>query len=280
MITEPFELHRPSDLSEALEIKAQTGDDSVWYAGGTELLLAMKMGVMRPLHLIDLKRIPNFSSVQITDDRIVVHGAATHAEIVAATTNRPEWKALNALFRGIGNSRVRASGTLAGNLAFAEPRSDPACYLTAVGATVTVNAKGNDERTVPLDGFVIGPYVTRLADDEVITRVEIPNARRLVYSRFKTLERPTVGVTVVAGDQAGASRVVVGAGADMPTVCLGATAALDRGESPRTVGSTAAGEVELIEDVAGSADYKAHLVSVLVERAARTLAQEKEEGIG
>lgn len=274
MITEPFELHRPANLDEALAIKAETGDDSAWYAGGTELLLAMKMGVMAPDHLIDIKRLSGFTGVEVNDGTIVVNGAATHADIIRATAGRPEWESLNALFRGVGNSRVRASGTLAGNLAFAEPRSDPACYLAAVGATVTLASSGGATRSIPMDEFIVGPYTTQLEDTELIVKVEIPRPSEIVYSRFKTLERPTVGVAVARGPELDTARVVVGAGTYAPTVCQRATAALASGESPRQIGELAAEEVEFMEDVTGSADYKAHLVTVLLERAIRQLSEE------
>ncbi len=112
------------------------GDDGSVYAGGTELLLAMRHGALRYSHLVDVKVLPGFDSIQLRDNWIEIGAGATHRAIEHSPLVCGNLGVLSALEARVANVRVRASGTLGGNLCFAEPHSDPATLLLALDALV------------------------------------------------------------------------------------------------------------------------------------------------
>lgn len=274
-----FELHRPEGLDEALELRDRLGDDAALYAGGTELLMAMQMGLVSCGHLIDLKRIPALRGVEAVEGGVRIGATATHRDIELAPCVRERLPALAELERGVANVRVRAAGTLVGNLAFADPHADPAPLLVALGATVQL-ASVAGARTLPVEGLVLGAYETAVAGNEVITSVFVPHldGRRAAYAAFRVLERPTVGIAVVGA-------VLDGAFAEPPAVVVGAV-----DEAPRRVWSTgvegrsatdvatelgdaAAEAIDPVDDLSGSAEYKRHLTATLTRRVVIRLAE-------
>src|SRR5579863_7694674 len=76
-----FEIHQPSNAAEASQMLAEFGDDGSAYAGGTELLLAMRHGALRYSHLVDVKVLPGFDSIQLRDNWIDIGAGATHRAI-------------------------------------------------------------------------------------------------------------------------------------------------------------------------------------------------------
>lgn len=242
--------------------------------------MAMKIGVLRPRHLIDVKPIAALRGIRRTDGTLTVGAGVTHWELERDATVAAAIPAFAELERGVANVRVRATGTLGGNIAFAEPHADPPTMLAALGARVVLEGKGG-RRALAIDEFVTGMYTTALAEDEVMTAVEIPvppAGTRVAYTKFQILERPSVGVAIVAslrgGRFAGAPAVVVGAADEMPRRVD--TAAL-AGADPRAAGTAdAIGEaaqrsVDPVGDLAGSAEYKRHLVGVFTRRTLASL---------
>lgn len=277
-----FSLHRPASLEEACELRRRFGGDAALYAGGTELLLAMKMGVAHWPHLIDVKRLPELQGIEGRDGRLRIGAAATHLAIEQHPDVRSALPALARLEGRIANIRVRAAGTLAGNLCFGEPHADPPALLVALGAEVELQgAKGC--RRLELAEFQRGAYEAALGEDEVLTAIEVPlpgPGVRAAYVNFKVLERPTAGAAVVGrvegGRFAAAPVVVVGAADEVPrrvdaTMLQGASAA-DEGVLA-ALAEAAAGAVDPVDDLSGSAEYKKHLAGVLVRRAAAALVE-------
>jgi carbon-monoxide dehydrogenase medium subunit len=247
-------------LSDAL---AELSEDVVAYAGGTELLLAMKAGLLRPDTLVDVKRIEPLRRLESDTDPIVIGGAVTHHEALTDPGIRAHLPILAKVLGRVGNPRVRSVGTLGGNLCFAEPKSDVATILIALGARVTLVSAGG-ERQLPVEDFVVGPYTTMRADDELLTEMTIPLDRtRAVYEKFQTMERPTVGVAASL-DPKDRVRVVVGAAAGAPH--LFTADAIDLIDPAR-----AAADVDIIPDMTGSIRYKRHITRLYVERVLRAL---------
>lgn len=260
MLPARFALHRPARVEEALALRAQHGDDAAFYAGGTELLVAMKARVLRYPHVIDLKRIDALRGITVREDGTLVIGAlATHHAIATHPQVRACQPAYAALSADVANIRVRAAGTLGGNLCFAEPHADPPALLCALGARVVL-AGDDGERTLPMREFILGEFTTARADGELLLRVEIPPlaaGARAAYRAFGQLERPAVGVAALR-EPGGRVRLWVGAlaGRPMPLAC-----------APEEAGD-AARALEAHDDLHGSAEYKRHLVGVLARRAA------------
>ena len=106
------------------------------YAGGTELLLVMKLGFAEYGHLVDVKGIPELRRLEAEDGALVIGGGVTHRTLERSALVREGWPALAAMERSVANVRVRGAGTLGGNLAFSDPHSDPATFLLAAEAEV------------------------------------------------------------------------------------------------------------------------------------------------
>lgn len=284
LLLSDFQLHRPATVAEAVRLRDELGDSAALYAGGTELLLAMKLGVLDYEHLIDLKRIDELRGIERRDGEVRIGATVTHRELENDPLVTGALPALAALERNVANVRVRAVGTLAGNLAFGEPHADPPALLSALDARVElVGTQGR--REVSVEDFMVGPYETLLAEDELIAAVVVPvpdEDVRATYLKFQVLERPAVGVAVVArirnGGFVGTPAIVVGAVDERPVrvpadVLEGAAC-----DDPRLldeVEEAARDAVEPGDDLSGSADYKRHLTGVLVRRALTAVAEER-----
>src|SRR5207302_11225110 len=114
---------------EASQMLLTHGDDGRAYAGGTELLLAMKYAGLRYERLVDLKTISGLDGIEDTSDGLRIGALATHHAIETSPLVRERLPVLAELESHVANPRVRCTGTLGGNLCFAEPHSDPATLL-------------------------------------------------------------------------------------------------------------------------------------------------------
>jgi aerobic carbon-monoxide dehydrogenase medium subunit len=250
----PFGLHRPATVEEALEL---LDADRVPYCGGTELLLAMKIGLLRPDALVDLKAIPGLGDVTATDDGVTLGAAATHLRVSRDPEVRRRYPVLAHVAERVGNARVRAQGTVGGNLCFAEPKSDLAAMLSALEATLELRSSANGTRRLGVDDFFEGPYWTVRADDELLTAIHVTGDRRGVYLKYQTMERPTVGVALAT--TAGGYRLVVGAVSEVPV-------AFDLPSLEVDADELAAG-IDPVADLTGSEEYKRHVTAVYIRRA-------------
>lgn len=251
-----FTLSRPADIDEVLR---ELNADVVPYAGGTELLLAMKMGLLVPSGLVDLKRIPALREISASESAIVIGAGATHDEVARHELIQAHAPLLVQVEQNVGNARVRSQGTIGGNLCFAEPRSDLLALLAAFDATVLLRSVRGD-RNLAMAEFVLGPYWTDRAEDELLVSVAIPRPCPTgAYVKLQVTERPTVGVAAVR-TAAGRCRVVVGSVTEVPLVVAGAS--WDDIDADGIVA-----QVEPVSDIAGSAEYKKHITGVYVRRA-------------
>jgi carbon-monoxide dehydrogenase medium subunit len=276
-----FSLVRPESLEAAFAAHLDRDGDAAWYAGGTELLQVMKMGLAPVSALIDLKGIPGLATIARTDDGALrIGGTVTHRAIERSPLVAGELPGLVRLERHLANVRVRNAGTLGGNLAFAEPHSDPATFLLACGATVDLVGPAG-ERTLGMEELVLGPFLTAREPDEILVAVEVP-ARRSgegrAYAKIAFFERPAASVAVrllVAGGAVAEAVVAVGSLTEVPVLVSGAAHALLGAEATRSglgdrlvAARGALAAVEALDDHNGSAAYKLHLAGVLLERAA------------
>jgi len=274
-----FELHRPTRVGEACRLLAEHGPDAQVYAGGTELLLVLRSGLAEIPHLVDVKRLAGLTSVWRSGDAIRIGGAVPHAKAAAAPELADVAPALVEAERRLGNVRVRATGTLGGNLCFAEPHGDPGTALLAHDARVTLESV-RGVRTLALDEFLVAALETVREPDEILTHVELP-ARRFdgaAYVRHTYAERPTAGVAVLldgADGRAHDVRIAIGCIGPRPLRVAAAEEAatgipLDAGDDLlAAIGEAAAGALEPLSDAYGPADYKRRLTATLVSRALR-----------
>ncbi len=252
-----FDIARPTTISDAV---ALLDDEHVAYWGGTELLLAMKMGLLTPECLVDLKHVSSLQEMRRDGDRLVIGAGATHDRIASDPLVRSVAPVLADVESRVGNARVRSQGTIGGNLCFAEPRSDIATILMALDGSVTLRST-DATRSVPVVDFVQGPYWTTREPGELLVSADVPlPAAAGCYLKFQVTERPTVGVAAVALPGSGTRRLVIGAVAEAPRVFdFNDWADVD----PRAI----ADEIEPVPDLTGSIEYKRHITAVFISRA-------------
>jgi len=174
----------------------------------------------------------------------------------------------------VANIRVRAAGTIGGNLCFAEPHSDPATLLLALDAVVTA-AGPSGSRELRVDELICGAYANSLNPGELLTSVRVPcmlPGQCASYVKYQIHERPTLGLAMVMDTSDGGatilrSRVAIGCLCPFPRRSMAAEKLLSgsRAEVEASI-ATAAGvladDAELIDDHEGGADYKRHLLGV------------------
>ncbi len=280
----PFELHSATSVAEATGLLAELGDEAVIYSGGTELLLLMKLGFAEPAHLVDVKRIPELQRLDAEGGTLVIGGAVTHRAIERSPLVRAGWPALVEMERRVANVRVRNVGSLGGNLAFADPHSDPATFLLAAEATLLLGM-GGARRSVAMADFVRGPYETALEPGELIVEIRVPAlgaGAAMTHVKFSFHERPAATIACLVRGDAGhiaEARIAVGSVGAVPVRVpeaerdlVGADLALAEDAVVHAAGALAAAAAEPEEDANGSAEYKRDLVSVLVGRCLRETA--------
>jgi carbon-monoxide dehydrogenase medium subunit len=284
-----FELHRPVTVEEAVGLIGELGDEARILAGGTELVLMLQEGFVEAGHLVDIKRITGLREIALdaADGWLVIGATAKHDAIARDPLVQTHFPVLGAVEATLANQRVRNAGTIGGNLAFAEPHADPPALLVAAGAELRLERAGG-VRTLPLEGWIRGPFEVDLEAGELLAQIRVPLAgprTAFGYERFKALERPSLSVAVRldAGEDGvvEGARIVVGCVGGAPQVADGA-AALLRGtslaapadlEARLPAVATAVGDgIEAESDPHGPEDYKRHLAGVLAGRALRSAA--------
>ena len=275
MTLPPFDLHRASSVEEARELLVRYGDEAAVICGGTELLLLLKLGFAAYGHLVDIKGIEALGGIRAENGSLVVGSTVTHREIERSPLVRQRIPAFASMARRVANIRVRSVGTLGGNLCFSDPHSDPATFLLALDAEVEYDGK-----RVPLAQFLVGPYDTALEHGQLLSAVHLPiplPGTGIAHRKLAFHERPAATVTCLARiadgyvEQAGIAVGSVGARAvravKAERMLVGTTQ--DDREALVRAAELAAEASEPVEDANGSADYKANLVRVLVERSFR-----------
>lgn len=256
-----FDLLRPESVDEAIGALAEGGTP---YVGGTELVAAMQIGLFAPPVLVDLKRVSELSGIDVSEDALTIGAATLHDDVAASPLVKDGAPILAQACSALGNQRVRATGSIGGNVCFADHRSDVVVALFALDATVTLRSP-RGVRTCPIEEFVLGSMYVEREPDELVVSFEIPlRDRDQVYVRHQPAEYPTLCVAITSspgGDGAAADvEVVVGAAIERPEKF--GFASLDDVD----VEGIAQG-LDTIEDLNGSEDYKRHLVGVFVRRA-------------
>lgn len=277
----PFELLEPRTLREAAAL-LDAGDASVRpIAGGTAVMLMMKMGVLRPARLVSLRAVEKrYSGISVDGNGLHIGAMATLSALERSPIVRKEAPVVTTTLRTLSNVRVRNVATVGGHLAHADPHMDLPPVLMALGArVVTLDPKGG--RTLPLEELYGGYLETTLGRNELIAELIVPRQapRRAAYLKCTTRSAddwPALGVAVVLDTDGAAvrdARIVISAATDTPRRLAAAESAL-RGArvddaALRRAGDAAAGEAGVLGDAHGSAAYKRELLRVYVARAVR-----------
>lgn len=268
-----FEYFRPKTLDEALELKAKYGVEAAVMAGGTDLVLDMRMGLKKPKYVIDIKGIKELSKFEYTEGEGMVIGATvTLRELELNKTLKEKYYVLWDTIRKMADIALRERATLAGNIANASPAADSAPALLVLNAEVELASK-RGVRKVPLKSFFKWVKQTYMEPDEIITKIYLPEppagAKGAYFKAMRSAEDlAIVGIAaLVASPKDPASRVVRLAYASVaPTPLLvEEVEELFKQNKPikeliKEAVELAKSKVSPITDVRGTKEYRLHIV--------------------
>ncbi len=255
-----FEYQRAKSVADASSALAKTGGKAL--AGGQSLVGAMKLRLANPGTVVDLSGIPDLKGVRKDGDAIVIGAMTTHAEVASSPVVKQAIPALAALAEGIGDRQVRNRGTLGGSIANNDPAADYPAAVLALGATVHTN-----KRKIAADDFFKGMYETALAADEIITAVSFPTPKKAAYMKFPQPASRFALVGVFVAQTSGGVRVAVTGAAAHVHRATAIENALSKNFSAEAAKAVKISADHLNSDLHGSAEYRAHLVSVMAGRA-------------
>lgn len=283
--------HTPTSFADAAAIAAKASGTLRFLAGGTDVLVQMRAGMVQPDDLIDLKHIPGVDKIERTPEGgwkigIAVPGIVMggHADLVR------DWPGVVEGMNLVGSTQIQGRATLAGNLCNGSPAADSVPGLMAAGATVTVTGP-NGSREMAVEAVPAGPGKTTLAKGEVISSITLPPRGKNggdCYLRF--IPRTEMDIAVVGcavslrleGDKVVEARVALGAVA--PTVLLSdacAKAIIGTTLDDAALGvlaKAAEGEAKPISDKRGTKEFRIDVAGVLARRAAK-IAYDRAKGL-
>ena len=275
---QPFRLEEPESIAETSALLARYGESAKLYAGGTELLLVLKEGLLQYERLINIKRIPELTHLSMHHGVLHIGAVITHRTLEQSPLVQSHFPTIAEVEANVANVRVREVGTLGGNLCFAEPHADPGTWLQVYDATVQV-ARDGGSRQLPVENLFVDSFEVGIEEDEILTSIQVPALApntAVAYRKFGFLERPSVGVAVAVTaipEQVHTVKLAVGCVGPIPRRMREVEALLSgkgiddaRGEMA-TAMQMAGQAADAITDLHGSADYKAYLVGVLLRQA-------------
>jgi len=274
----PLRVSQPTTVTEASAELAHLGEDAKVYAGGTELILLLRLGLVHYTHLVDVKKIPTLGELAWDGKTMHIGAAVTHRRLERSADVAEHLPLLHQAASLVANVRVRNVGTLGGNLCFGDPHSDPAPTLLVYNTRVTIGHHGG-ARSIGLNEFFVGLYETAIAPDELLVEVEVepvPPGVGSAYLRCARVERPSLAVAVAAAQRDGRLAQV-----RLAVSCIGPVPMRLQELEARLEGATLAeGQAILrqaqrhyeeilqpVDDGHGSVAYKTYLTGVLLGRA-------------
>ena len=281
-----FDYLEPKSLEEASALLDQHGDDAKLIAGGTALIIWIRMRLLNPQVVISLEKIPNFDYISFDEkDGLRIGAGARHRDIELDPVVCQHYPLLHEMFSKVAQPRIRNMGTIGGNLCQGDPLTDPGAALIALDANITLT-HAKDKRILPLEEFFIDYYETDIKPGEILTEIHVPPPiKGQTWSHIKFLPRSqedfaTVGVALTMCTQGGLCEDIrLALNSVAPTIIRAKRAEnILRGKQAtdkliQEMAEMAETEVDPIDDVRGSADYKREMVKVLVRRATKEAFQ-------
>jgi carbon-monoxide dehydrogenase medium subunit len=256
-----FNYQKTKSVADAAAALAKNKDAKL-LAGGQSLIAAMKLRLSQPAQLVDLGDVAELRGIKIDGGNVTIGAMTRHAEVASSADVKKAIPALAALAGMIGDRMVRNMGTMGGSVAHNDPAADYPAAVLGLGATITTN-----KRKIAADDFFKGLFETALQDGEIITSISFPVPKRAAYMKFKNPASRYALVGVFVAETGGGPRVAVtGAGPGVFRVPE-MEKALAGKFAPESVASIAVKSAGLNTDIHASAEYRAHLVTVMAKRA-------------
>jgi aerobic carbon-monoxide dehydrogenase medium subunit len=260
-----FDYHKPSSVADAVKLLS-ADPDARPISGGQTLLPALKHRLNRPTYLVDLSGIAELKGIKREGDKITIGAMTKHYEVENNAEIKSAIPALAFMAGHLGDVQVRNRGTMGGSVANNDPAADYPAAVLALGATVVT-----DKRRIEADEFFQGMFTTALEPGELLVAIEYPIPEKAGYAKMRNPASRYVmaGVFVARGPQGGTGSVRVAVNGAGPSVFRqqAMEAALSANWSPDAVANVRQPADGLNGDIHGSAEYRAHLVTVMAKRA-------------
>ena len=261
-----FSYHRPDSLDAALTLLSTYGADATAFSGGTDLLVNVRAGLMRPRHVVDLKGVDKLHELSWSESNGLSIGACvTVNELVDHPVVRERFMILSIAGAELATFQLRNRATVVGNVVTASPCGDMAGPLLVLGGEVVL-ASSSGERSVPLGEFITGVKKTIIRPEEIVVRIVVPNRWAGAAGGYEKLKRikghdlGVVSVTLIKHEKG--VRAAVGSAAPTPVLIadMGADVAYE------AVQAKARSAINPIDDVRATAEYRSFMVNAFIKR--------------
>jgi len=277
MIPGSFEYFAARSLPEAVKFLSEHRDDVKILSGGQSLLPLMKMRLSKPAFVVDIGRLPGLDRITEDGNSLVLGALVTHTQIESSDLLKAKCPLLPQTATTIADVQVRNRGTIGGSIAHADPAGDWPAAVMALDAEIQIFGP-NGERRVKCDEFFLGLLMSVLEPDEIVTAVKVPVTGNDKTAYMKAAPRSS-GFAVVGV----AVRLAVDAAGTCSRAAIGITGVTDKAYRPERVEQMLTGKrldsaiiqqaaaeacrnVDPIEDINGSAEYRKQLTEVYVAR--------------
>jgi carbon-monoxide dehydrogenase medium subunit len=278
MIPGSFEYFAPRSLPDAVKFLSAHKDDVKILSGGQSLIPLMKMRLSKPAYVVDIGRIPGLDTITEEANNLIVGALVTHEQIEYSPLLKSKCPLLPQTATTIADVQVRNRGTIGGSIAHADPAGDWPAAVIALDAEIKVFGPSG-ERWVKCDDFFLGLLMSVLEPDEIVTAIKVPITGSDKTAYQKAAPRSSgFAVTGVA------VRLAIDAAGTCSHAAIGITGVADKAYRPERTEQLLIGKkldqklieqaaaestrnIEVIEDINGSSEYRAHLTHVYVARA-------------
>ncbi|HYW91648.1 MAG TPA: xanthine dehydrogenase family protein subunit M [Gammaproteobacteria bacterium] len=256
-----FEYHRPEKSADAVSA-LKKAEDGRFLAGGQSLLPSMKQRLAAPSDLVSLSRVGELRGIKVDGKTVTIGAMTRHAEVADSAEVARAIPALAELASDIGDRQVRNVGTIGGSIANDDPSADYPAAVLALNATVVT-----DQRRITADDFFVDMFETALKPEELITAVEFPVAGQAAYAKFEQPASRFALVGVMVARSGSEVRVAVTGAAPSVFRVPEMEKALAKEFKASAIEGISVSPDEMMADMHGDADYRAHLVGVMARRA-------------
>jgi CO/xanthine dehydrogenase FAD-binding subunit len=274
-----FEYDAPASVEETLDLLSHHGGDSKVLAGGQSLVPLMNFRLARPARLIDINGVAELNGIKRENGKLVIGAMTRHAQVERSNVVAEGWPLLHEAIGWVGHLQIRNRGTVGGSVAHADPAAELPAVFAALDAVFRVrSARG--ARTVPWNEFFLAEFTTALAEDELVTAIEVPAQDPATGMAFVEFARRHgdfalggAAVTVRLGRNGACENVAIAllSAGPAPVRAGAAEQALHGVEPDETQIREAAAEavkgLHPTSDLHGSSEYRIQLLRTMTERA-------------
>ena len=276
-----FEYMKPGTLGEALDILSKHKREVIIYAGGTDVLVSMREGEIKPKYVIDIKGLKDLNKIKTNNGQFSLGTLVTWSALMNSGTLQKRIPILCEAAKVFGSPQIRNKATIGGNICTASPSCDLGPVLLVLDAELMIVGKRR-KRTIPIKKFFLKRKETSLAKNEILSEILVKAPSKDTVSTFLKHRRTgvdlaIVNVAVVAKvkkNKFESIKIALGGVAPTPIRAVEAEEKLKGAgctdENIETAAEIASGETRPISDVRASAEYRKELAKVLVKRAIKS----------